>query len=410
MKALERQQKFDAKSSDSRPKETPKISIGANGFSAGSADSNFVFQLHGLLQVDNHTFFNDGGIQGNDGFLLRKARPIFQGTVYRDFDFMFVPDFGGSSAVIQDAYLNYRFKPWLQLRAGKFKTPVGLEELQSDSATFFNERALPTTLLPNRDIGFQLWGNVADGRLSYAAGVFNGVGDGRSTGNSDFEDHREIAARVFLQPFQNFSNALDGLGFGLGGTWGKFSPNAGGLPGSYSTDGQEIYFSYTNGVVADGEHWRLSPQVCYYFGPLGILGEYAISDQRVIKGASSADLRNTAWQIAVGWTLTGEDASYKGIAPKHPFDPGANQWGAFQLVARYAELDVDDAAFPIYANPATFASDARAWAIGLNWYLNKNIRFNTSFSRTTFSGGGGPKATVTRRPEEILFTRLQLAF
>ena len=52
--------------------------------------------LHGVLQVDNRSFFDDSGIQGNDGFLLRRARPILQGTLYRDFDFIFVPDFGMS--------------------------------------------------------------------------------------------------------------------------------------------------------------------------------------------------------------------------------------------------------------------------------------------------------------------------
>jgi hypothetical protein len=46
----------------------------------------------------------------------------------------------------------------------------------------------------------------------------------------------------------------------------------------------------------------------------------------------------------------------------------------------------------------------------LNWYLNRNIRFNVSFSRTWFDGGTGPGATVTKQPENVLFTRIQLGF
>jgi len=372
-----------------------------------------VFQLHGLVQVDNRSFLHDiPQLQGNDTFLLRRARPIFSGTVYKDFDFMFVPDFGGSSVQIFDAYLNYRYAPWLQLRAGKYKTPVGLEQLQSDPYTSFNERALPTGLMPNRDIGFQLWGDIADGRVSYAAGVFNGVGDGRNTSNADFEDHREVAARLFLQPFKGTSvTALHGLGFGVGGSWGNTFSNVTGLTSGYLTDGQQTFFTYTNGVVANGTHWRISPQGYYYWGPVGLLGEYVISDQRVTKGATSANLRNTAWQIAGCWVLTGEDASYMGVTPKHPFDPRANHWGAFQLAARYADLDIDDAAFPVYADPARSASEAKAWAVGLNWYLNRSIRVNTSFARTTFEGPiDKTKATVPRQPEEVVFTRFQLAF
>jgi phosphate-selective porin OprO/OprP len=112
--------------------------------------------------------------------------------------------------------------------------------------------------------------------------------------------------------------------------------------------------------------------------------------------------------------LTGEDATFNGVTPRHPFDPRNGGWGALQLVARYAELDVDKAAFPAFANPATSASEAHAWAVGLNWYLNKNIRVNTSFSRTTFTGGGGAGASVpaavTQHPEDVFFTRIQLSF
>lgn len=421
LRILERQKELDTEAAETKAKEAPKIIVGDKGLSVSSADSNFVFQLHGVLQIDNRTFFNDTlangkSIQGNDTFLLRRARPIFSGTVYRDFDFYFVPDFGGSSVQIFDAYLNYRYAPWLQLRAGKFKTPVGLEELQADLATSFNERALPNNLIPNRDMGFQLWGDVAEGKLSYALGVFNGVGDGRNTSNSDFEDHRELAARVFLQPFRNDGPvALQNLGFGVGGTWGKVNSNSNGLPSSLVTDGQQTFFSYnpTNGTVsANGTHWHLSPQAYYYYGPLSLLGEYVISSQEVSKSTNNfATLQNTAWQVSAGWVLTGEDAGYAGVTPRHPFNPSAHQWGAFQLVARYAQLDVDNKTFPVYANPATSASGAEAWAVGLNWYLNKNIRVNTSFSRTTFDGPiDRSKATVTRNPEEVIFTRLQLAF
>ena len=107
----------------------------------------------------------------------------------------------------------------LQLRAGKFKTPVGLEQLQVDRDTWFNERSLVTDLVPNRDLGFQLWGDIAGGALSYAVGVFNGVGDARNSSNADFEDHREVAARLFVQPFKKSgAAALQGLGFGVAGT------------------------------------------------------------------------------------------------------------------------------------------------------------------------------------------------
>src|SRR2546430_14539910 len=231
VRILERNRELEKETADTKPKDAPKISVGEKGFSFGSADGNFAINLRGVLQLDSRTFFKDGGIKGNDGFLLRRARPILSGTVFRDFDFLFVPDFGGTSGtVIQDAYLNYRYLPELQFQFGKFKSPVGLEQLQSDPDTAFNERALPTDLVPNRDIGAELHGVLFDGRASYAAGIFNGLGDARNSNNADFEDDKEFAGRLFLQPLKKSgAPVVQGLAFGVGGSYGN-SSTANALP------------------------------------------------------------------------------------------------------------------------------------------------------------------------------------
>jgi len=425
VRILARERELDQEAAAVAAKSQPKLVVGPGGLSVSSADSNFVFRLDGLIQVDSRTFFNDTAIKSNDGFLLRRVRPIFQGTLYRDFDFRFTPDFAPSSGpTIFDAYGNYRYAPWAQLRVGKFKTPEGLEQLQEDVNISFNERSLVTDLVPNRDVGLQLWGDINGGVLSYAAGIFNGVGDAQNSSNAAFENEVEFAGRLFAQPFKSSDLAvLQGFGFGVAGTSQNGTSNlkdlpsttGGTLPG-YTTDGQQQFFAYTNTTVASGEHWRLSPQAYYYYGPLSLIGEYAISDQGVRNTTTKADanLHNTAWEISGGWILTGENASFSGVTPLHPFNPHNGDWGALQLVARYAELDIDNAAFKGYANSVTSASAAQAWSAGLNWYLNKNIRLNASFSHTTFTGGGGAgtvsPAIVTRQPENVFFTRFQLAF
>jgi phosphate-selective porin OprO/OprP len=414
VRVLERQRELDQETATAVAKTTPKVSASQDGFKISSADTNFILQLKGLVQLDSRTFPADGGIKGNDGFILRRARPILQGTLYKDFDFAFVPDFGGSTVQIVDAYLNYRWRPELQLEAGKFKSPVGLEALQSDTVTAFNERSIATDLVPNRDLGVELHGDLFSGIASYAVGIFDGAPDfSGTTANTDYEDDKAIAARVFFQPWKTSGiSALQGLGFGAGGSWevdhSATNASGTGLTPGYSTDGQQRFFTYSSGVFADGVHWRISPQAYYYYGPFGILAEYVISDQRVTKGSSQANLQNTAWNVTGLWTLTGEDASYAGFVPKHPFDLRKNQWGAWQIVARYATVDIDKKAFPTFANISTSASAAHAWSFGINWYLNKNIRVNTSFSHTQFvDGKTGP---VTQQPENALFTRLQLAF
>ena len=438
VRILGRQRELDQESAAALAKTQPRITVGANGFSFGSADTNFVVTIHGLVQVDSRTFQQNNLTPGNDSILLRRARPIISGTVFHDFDFLLVPEFGNgtpgasSSATtpsIYDASLTYRYSPAFQIQAGKFKAPVGLEYLQSDTYTFFNERSLVTGLVPGRDLGFALRGDIAGGVLSYSAGIFNGVGDARNTSNIGFQDNREFNGRLFVQPFKTTGiAALQNFGVGVGGSWGDASiTNTLGLPAStggsstsagYFTDGQQQFFAYTNGVVAGHTHWRLSPQASYYYGPLGLIAEYAISDQQVQRtvGATTfnADLRHTAWEISGGWVLTGEDATFNGVTPKHPFNPHNGQWGALQVVGRYADLDIDNAAFPIFANPAS-ASEARSWSAGLNWYLNRNIRVSASYSHTSFTGGAGGSpgsapGSVSSHPEEVFFTRVQIAF
>src|ERR1044071_4480148 len=428
VRILERNHELEQETADTRSKEAPKISIGERGFSWASSDGAFAVNLRGVLQLDSRSFFKDGGTKGNDGFILRRARPVIEGTVLRDFDFLFVPDFAGSSAQVFDAYLNYRYSPELQVQAGKFKSPVGLEQLQADARILFNERSLATGLVPNRDLGVELHGDLFDSRVSYAAGLFNGVGDARNSNNADFEDDKEFAGRLFLQPFKESDLVgVQGLGLGVGGSYGNSStPSAlpsltgGALPG-YTTDGQQQFFAYnpTGAVVAAaGTHWRLAPQGYYHFGPFGLLGEYLISSQKVARtgGAPAVTdrLNHKAWQGAASWGLTGGEASFQGVVPARPFDPAAGHWGALQLVARYARLEIDRDAFPNFADPTTSARSAAAWSVGLNWWLNRNVRVLASFSRTAFSGGGGTgttaPATVTRQPENVLFTRIQLAF
>jgi len=67
------------------------------------------------------------------------------------------------------------------LQAGKFKSPIGLEQLQADVDTLFNERAL-RRLVPNRDSALNcmatfLWSSELCCR------IFNGVGDARNSSN-----------------------------------------------------------------------------------------------------------------------------------------------------------------------------------------------------------------------------------
>ena len=117
---------------------------------------------------------------------------------------------------------------------------------------------------------------------------------------------------------------------------------------------------------------------------------------------------NRAWQLLGGMVLTGEDASYKGVVrPNHPFTLNGRGWGAFELVARYGRLTIDDDAFPLYADPAKAVSAEHGWGLGLNWYLTSNFKLVANYTQTSFDAALG---ATEREDEKVFFTRAQFSF
>src|SRR5580765_1643198 len=101
------------------------ISAGKGGFFLTSPDGDFVIKIRGYIQADGRFFFQDQPA-AVDTFVLRRVRPIFEGTVYKYFDFKLMPDFAGGTTVLQEAYFDTKFHPAIKLRVGKFKTPFAL--------------------------------------------------------------------------------------------------------------------------------------------------------------------------------------------------------------------------------------------------------------------------------------------
>jgi phosphate-selective porin OprO/OprP len=415
LRILERRQEIQqetagerAKQADEKAKKTPVIKAGEKGFSIASPSGDYELQLRGYLQADGRFFVGDSTHLGTDNFILRRVRPILQGTIARYFNFKIMTDFGeGRAGELEDAYLDFQPYPAIGLMAGKFKVPVGLERLQGGDKLLFVERALPDNLIPNRDVGLAIHGEPWGGALIYSLGVFNGVEDG-TLQDGDTNDDKDVAGRIFAKPFLNSgSAAFKGLGVGISGSYGNQSIT-GRLP-SFKTDGRLTFFTYDAArTVPDGPHYRISPQGYWYIGPFGLFAEYVESSQalRLVNKTGSAD--NDAWQVNVSYVLTGEDAAYDGVVPARNFDPANGGWGAVQIAARYSGLNVDSDVFPSFANPAKQAREARAIGFGVNWFLNRNVKAVLNYETTSFDGGAAKGAD--RVDEHVVNGRLQIGF
>lgn len=422
LRVLERNIELKDETAAAEAKKQPKITLSDGKFEIASADGANSLRIRGLVQADARYYADDVN-STNDTFLLRRGRIGVEGKFAERFQYVVQTEFGsGASVSVLDANILTAVNPAFNIRVGKFKTPVGLEQLQSDPVAFFNERSVVTNLTPNRDIGVQLEGAFANNTVAYQAGVFNGVADGANTTQqtSDFDNEKSGAARVFVTPFVNDKDsALKGLGFGLAAGTGKYDGVAG-RAGQYRTDGQQVYFTYEGSVLADGDGLVVSPQAYYYVGPFGLLAEYVATSIDVRRNAAQPvrTIENQGWNISAGYVLTGEDSSFKGVTPRTTFNPTAGTWGAFELVARFAEVDIDDDAFAgtaatRLANPDVSASGVTTYGVGLNWYLSKAVRVNLDYFHNEFdlAPGANPAAgAVVSDDEQTVIARVQLSF
>ena len=151
----------DAQTSPVAPSPAAPFTAGWDeGFVLQSANGDNRIVLGLTAQTDGRFSLDDPSVVTNT-FTIRKARPGLSGRVAKYFDFKLTPDFGSGNAVLLDAYFDVRFSPKIRVRSGKDKTPVGYELLQGDPYLLFPERSLASSLVPNRDVGFQVLGEIS---------------------------------------------------------------------------------------------------------------------------------------------------------------------------------------------------------------------------------------------------------
>ncbi len=433
---LERKLEVQDEVNTSNFKKLPKFEAGGNGFRIASQDGQHEVRIRGAVQSDGRFFSEDDNQKATDRFELKQARIWLEGKVFKHIYYKIMPDFAASGNILPDAYLDYAYLPEASLLVGKFKPSLSLERLQGDSDGTFLERAFPTYLASNRDVGIQLHGAFSkpgyktetvagpiDSRNTfiYQVGVMNGSGDDGSPNydSKDLDDDKEFVGRLFAHPFQHTGFSwLEGLGIGVAGTIGD--PHKQALKSQATALGRNTYLDYTKtygknaAPVSDGDHYRIYPQAYWYAGPFGVMAEYVASSQTLVgkdKAKKSINVRqdNTAWQVFASYVLTGEDNSFGAVKPIQDFNPLNGHWGALQLAARWTEMDIDEGTFKIL-DPTQSAQHATAWTIGANWYLNSYALIRADYEQTSFDGGASASKGGDRETEHVFATRFQLSY
>ncbi len=403
-----------------------------DGFVLRSQDGDNELRIGASFHLDGRVFFGDS--EAPSSFDIRRARVDFRGRL-RGWMSYRVQISLENEPYIRNLWLDLGFSDPVHLRVGQMKVPFSTSWVTLDNQVNFVERATEAPVYPFFDRGLMLWGKVLDETLTYQLGAYNGSGLDLDTTKSDVDDHKDVALRLFAQPFRGAeSEALRGLYLVAQGTYGPQSVatkrfESGGLStASYEsrvwrwrleqtigTDGRS-----TDSVTAEiGSRTRWGFEAHWLYGPLTLSGEYLVlgyDDVRIfhqyLQGSSrllyepqlerSGDVRSaTLW---ASWFLTGErktvDAfGWRQPAPARDLRPGSGGSGAWELLARLSKTSSDRQLFDsvvvhgftadelaalgavpvgegesVKAAVLDGAAEVMEATLGTNWTLNPNLR------------------------------------
>ncbi len=314
-------------------------------------------------------------------FQLRRIRTGVEGMLAQYYEYKVEYDFGRNTATLTDGYLGLTHVDAANLRMGRFKAPFSVEELTSSNSIRFVERSMLNRFAPSRQVGVALHGRSGD--FGYNAMIYDGAVKGEHV----------FAGRATLD-----------VGKATVGVNALTEDNAGSASLiDFRTELGTRWYGYHTDLVSDGRRSQLGGDVSYWGTPLSLVAEFVMGDQDVVLEDASKSLSHTGWYVQAGYVLTGENATVGGVTPARDFDPAKGGAGAFELVARYAQVKTDDAAMD-FARDGSI-KDASALTAGVNWYMSRHTKLMLNYVHTSFESAiGGDKS------EGGVLVRMQLNY
>lgn len=340
---------------------------GAPVFDFGNGNT---FQFHGRLQTDYAFFSEDDGVDLPNQGDIRRLRLGVKGTFAHDWAYAFFTDTNGGQPVVGDAWLAYNGFNNLSLKLGSQIELVTLEQNISNLNQSMLERSiLHGAFFPGRNIGATASYSGDDWMV--AAGVY---GDGVNDDNETDETQHAFGTRVTYAPINDGNHVWH-----LGASYRFAEPGAAddsvrfnARPGTRMADGIR---SADTGTIANVESFdSVGLELGYTYENYALQAEYLRTGVNRENGLGDLDF--DAWYVQGSWFLTGEQRSYKansggfgGIKVNSPLGEGG--WGAWELAARYASLNLSD--------DDVNGGEQDTTHLGVNWHPNNNVRFNLNY-------------------------------
>lgn len=355
--------------------EKVTVSLNKNGFRLKSADGDFEMKIGARLhaQASGHDGNVPDGDDANDGVELRRARMELSGRFYQDWLWAAEADFADNNVAVKDFWLGYRPVSGVSVYAGHQKQPYSLSLEMSSNDIPFIERGIDNDLnVPFVDRAIGLRTDLSGKHWFLAAGVY---GDSVEP-NKDDDEGVGVAARLVVAPILEETHVLH---VGVRGAYREPSDSSASARVKDETTHMSNLNVVDTGTIADVESTTLvGGEAAWAYGPVSCYGEYS---QALIDRDNGDDLAFSSWHAAAALSLTGEtmaaayriDAGeFKRLTPAHDFSFPERTWGAWELAARIASLDVND--------EDIVGGEEKVLTTALNWYVNPSIRFMAEWS------------------------------
>lgn len=412
----------------SEKSKKPKLTLEySNGFKMSYKDpqtgnKRFAFQTKGRVMIDvkQRLSHNDRKLGSSklNTFRKRRVRIGVKGTLYTYWHFAITLQ-AESGTVNNDnvAYIENTYIKQMKLRIGQFKVPFSLEENTSSKYVKLVERSMWTNFAaPAYEVGLMAYGSLADKVINY----WVMVGNGNGTARSDVGDDKSLWGRLVLRPLAAQKDAPADIWIGVSGQYGIVDRQSTGSEHSsrVRTATGVTLMRYADGVVNDGEIWRLAGELGVTAGSFGAWAEYGTLQEELASVFSLDELelfntRAVHWRgghVTVAYFLTGEKMSLSRPKVLKPLEPGQpdSGYGAFELAARWDFIDnnlgSDTSGFFVRGDQAYRADQVMA---GVNWYPNNMTRVSANWQYAIWNRDD---QSQTPRNEHTLLLRVQLEF
>ena len=350
-----------------------------------SPNSGYKLWFDIRAQADGAVFFGapDYADQIGNGTSIRRARFAVKGQIDESWYGEFDMDLANGLVELKDALIRYTGIPNLDLQVGNFKENFSIQRNTTSRYLQFMERPMVcSALAPSRHLGINA--KYAKDWFWFSAGAFTQEVAGSeewtnvADNNKDFGRNAgySLTTKVVFRPLYKMDNASLHIGAAYSyrttkvsqatGEWGTYRASA-----RNSTSINRKKYLDTNNLK-DYDHNNLwTVELAGHWDGFRYEAAYIGDNVRFKDNGPAINL--SGWYVQAGYLLFGGNQRYDANGGKYTKIRPGRKWGDIELCLRYEFLDLNA------PQRNVFGGSAEAYAVGLNWWVNNNVKIQLNY-------------------------------